>query len=886
MNRNDLTIWIMGLIVLLFAMPVISPARPIFNHADTLLVLNDPLSGSSLGKVTGGQFLSSSGWKVSDPSAMIFYDLQTYISNGSLEITVTNFDPRCENTFKRHHVISMYTNKWGEHHQIELLNTDWNFHTGFNYQNGVKLQSATYEDDRRVVIPWDSLHWELNQDYQLKFVWKGGELRFFRNGSLISTTKHPHNFLLRYIYLGRDRTISGDYITNFNHQQYQAMVGPIFSNLVVKKFLSDTVSDNPQLESFFISENFGNATRLRWHFSEPVISKLIYRKVNAVKWDSTCFFEIPRQDFEYVVTGLSQGKKYEARVIFKNNRDVQSIGEPLYFRTRATDLFLFEPVQDSFTEDKDIIGPYRNIANMGWLYLMVGRERNSFLRFSPVPLQETARKSLLRMHIRNVQGKITSLYVKRALSDWDENTITLEKQPNIQDTCLSVLTSSGFAKGDWIAFPLGQNCAIDSGLNIAIISPDNGWLSLDSRDSFDGQPELIIDYRRTYIFNGHVFSPEDKFLNGVRVTIRSSKDSTTVYSGETIVTDLNGYFETSLNLGDTYKIDFVNDAQTDDIKAISIYDAYLTVAMALGLVEQKENTAIAADANGDGKISVYDALLIAKASVGLDANSMVGDWHFPKLQDLSNETKDTLSVSEKGILIGDVDFSWPNPDVHALALTHTGDIGQFQITEDSSKIGLNFPDLQTKNLASFSIDVSFNPDALKFKKFNLPTAMRDWFSVKNIQKGRLRLAIFQSKKSLVNLKDFKVFFSEIQEKRNFKIVVRHIQIDNRVYSNILLTGVKKEKREHAEDYFSVYPNPFNQSTSIQWRFSGQIPEALYIFNGLGQLVFSKQIATGNDLHSFIWKGKNNQNSSVSSGIYYVFLKTNRGKFGQKLLLLK
>ena len=109
--------------------------------SDTILVLSDSLNQSSLGRVTGGEFLPEGGWKVTGKDNMIFFDLNTYISHGIMEVKFSNFDPALENTFNRHHFISMYKNKWGEHHQIESFNTDWDLHTGFNYSNGVKLQA-------------------------------------------------------------------------------------------------------------------------------------------------------------------------------------------------------------------------------------------------------------------------------------------------------------------------------------------------------------------------------------------------------------------------------------------------------------------------------------------------------------------------------------------------------------------------------------------------------------------------------------------------------------------------------------------------------------------------------------------------------------------------
>lgn len=112
------------------------------------------------------------------------------------------------------------------------------------------------------------------------------------------------------------------------------------------------------------------------------------------------------------------------------------------------------------------------------------------------------------------------------------------------------------------------------------------------------------------------------------MTIESIKDSATMYSADTFITDLNGYFETSLDLGNAYKIGFMKESKNEDLKAISVYDAYLTTAAAVGMIKQSETIKMTADANNDGKITIYDALLIGNTAVGLDAGGIGGGMAF------------------------------------------------------------------------------------------------------------------------------------------------------------------------------------------------------------------------------------------------------------------
>ena len=84
-----------------------------------------------------------------------------------------------------------------------------------------------------------------------------------------------------------------------------------------------------------------------------------------------------------------------------------------------------------------------------------------------------------------------------------------------------------------------------------------------------------------------------------------------------------------------------------------------------------------------------------------------------------------------------------------------------------------------------------------------------------------------------------------------------------------------------------YPNPFNPTTEISFSIpvSGEV--ALKIFNVKGQLI--KEWNMGNKVagrYSIIWDGKDFQNSSVSSGQYFMQLLNEDNSIMKKMLLLK
>ncbi|RLC51810.1 MAG: hypothetical protein DRI23_04240 [Candidatus Cloacimonadota bacterium] len=86
-----------------------------------------------------------------------------------------------------------------------------------------------------------------------------------------------------------------------------------------------------------------------------------------------------------------------------------------------------------------------------------------------------------------------------------------------------------------------------------------------------------------------------------------------------------------------------------------------------------------------------------------------------------------------------------------------------------------------------------------------------------------------------------------------------------------------------------YPNPFNPSTTISFSISSveYLPTSLEIFNIRGQKIrtlVSESLSSGN--YNIFWNGKNDQNKSAASGIYFYKLKTDDFESSGKMLMLK
>ncbi|HQI42376.1 MAG: hypothetical protein B6D44_11855 [Ignavibacteriales bacterium UTCHB2] len=107
-----------------------------------------------------------------------------------------------------------------------------------------------------------------------------------------------------------------------------------------------------------------------------------------------------------------------------------------------------------------------------------------------------------------------------------------------------------------------------------------------------------------------------------------------------------------------------------------------------------------------------------------------------------------------------------------------------------------------------------------------------------------------------------------------------------------ISSVEIEKRIQTIKKFISYPNPFNNTTTINCKLNQSSQLTIYIYNSLGQriktLVNKAELSAGE--HNYLWNGQDDYKSNVASGIYFcmIFTESDKQKDVQtlKLLLLK
>ncbi len=86
---------------------------------------------------------------------------------------------------------------------------------------------------------------------------------------------------------------------------------------------------------------------------------------------------------------------------------------------------------------------------------------------------------------------------------------------------------------------------------------------------------------------------------------------------------------------------------------------------------------------------------------------------------------------------------------------------------------------------------------------------------------------------------------------------------------------------------SVYPNPFNPSTTISYSLASSATVNIVIYNSRGQIVRNFGLGTkGSGTHQLLWNGTDNSGRECSTGVYYIKMNAGQDSFIRKGVLLK
>jgi len=86
---------------------------------------------------------------------------------------------------------------------------------------------------------------------------------------------------------------------------------------------------------------------------------------------------------------------------------------------------------------------------------------------------------------------------------------------------------------------------------------------------------------------------------------------------------------------------------------------------------------------------------------------------------------------------------------------------------------------------------------------------------------------------------------------------------------------------------SVYPNPFNPSTTLSYSLAEASDVNIKIYNVKGELVHQiYELGKNKGNHSVVWNGKDKNNNACGSGVYFFQLQAGKYQMTKKALLMK
>jgi hypothetical protein len=285
------------------------------------------------------------------------------------------------------------------------------------------------------------------------------------------------------------------------------------------------------------------------------------------------------------------------------------------------------------------------------------------------------------------------------------------------------------------------------------------------------------------------------------------------------------------------------------------------------------------DVSGNGKITVYDAALIAQYSVGLITEFDAGIWKFsPDIYSFELTGSNEI-VDYEGIVIGDPSGNWT-------AVRNT-DFAVWEIPEANLREGqpVNIQLTFEEDFYSILAKISYDSDNVSFLNLNSSDALSEFNILINDTGSAILVSAFGTQSVLTNETILDFAFETIDENVNIEeaLNIEYFLFDEEFGGNIQFTDFTEEIVIPLNfDLKQNSPNPFNPTTKIEFSIPRISNVKLDIFNARGQKVktlINKQMEPGN--HSSVW---NTENSA--SGIY--FYRITAGEFVQtkKMLLLK
>jgi hypothetical protein len=326
---------------------------------------------------------------------------------------------------------------------------------------------------------------------------------------------------------------------------------------------------------------------------------------------------------------------------------------------------------------------------------------------------------------------------------------------------------------------------------------------------------------------------------------------------------------------------------------ITVYDAVLTARHVYQYEVLSPDQQIAADADMDGSLSLYDAVQIARFVVGrpLLNTSHVNEWLFKPNERLYQDINETWTDQDfRGYIVGNVHGGWFAPGTQKRDLPISRPyIGLKIIRLENKEILIPLHIEGKQDVLSAEILIEYNSDELEFSRYEKTELTQNSEAVFNNEPGKFHMGIF----STTQIRDSGNFINIVFELRNEMISGTHIELKKFLINNEInyLTAetIKLNYENLSITNFSLfqnYPNPFNATTKISFEIPEKGKVELNIFNDLGQFV-KTLLNEIKEPGSFVvyWDGYNYLGEKEASGIKFYKIIYNNKVQTKKMIIL-
>ena len=322
------------------------------------------------------------------------------------------------------------------------------------------------------------------------------------------------------------------------------------------------------------------------------------------------------------------------------------------------------------------------------------------------------------------------------------------------------------------------------------------------------------------------------------------------------------------------------------------WDASLVSRHVVGAVELTPDERLAADVDSDGRLTMNDAVHIARYTVGITPPGHIraGEWKFiPDHVYYSSIASDKIHQDFEGVLLGDVHGGWNNQ-----GLPKREGISDWVVSVCSESAGLQEIEVNVTadggELFACDFICRYDSSVLEFVSVNKTRQTQPFqLNFRQSETGTLRVGMFATnpifgKQPILNLR-----FKRKMRTEPYIVSFRNIYMNDCRVEDIVLSPADSGYDDLADalSLMPNVPNPFNEETVFRFNVPDRSQVLLRVFNGMGREVVTlvdEEKPKGR--YEIRWDGRDDRGRIVSSGVYYCRISTDNDHVVRKMIKLR